>query len=189
MGGWPSRAVRPFSTSTDEELLRCEDPEAFGVFYDRHVRALLGYFARRTGDPEVAADLTAETFASAIVAKRRFKPDGPPAAAWLYTIAARRLVDYHRRGRVDSNVRRRLQMERRPIGEDDARMIRMLADDTATVLAAGLPADQRDAIEAHVVGGRAYTELAGELHLSEAAVRQRVARGLATLRRRIGGGP
>ena len=72
---------------TDDELLCSDDPEAFGVFYDRHVKALLGYFARRTRDPEVAADLTAETFASALVARRRFKPDGPPAAAWLFAIA------------------------------------------------------------------------------------------------------
>ena len=47
------------------------DTQAFGTFYDRHVRMLLGYFARRTGDPHVAADLVAETFASAIVAQER----------------------------------------------------------------------------------------------------------------------
>jgi len=35
-----------------------------GRVYGRHIRAPLGYFARRTGDPEVAADLAAETFAS-----------------------------------------------------------------------------------------------------------------------------
>jgi RNA polymerase sigma-70 factor (ECF subfamily) len=87
---------------SDEELLRSDDPEAFGVFYDRHVTTLLGYFARRTGNPEIAADLTAETFASAIVAKRRFKPGGSPAAAWLYTIASRRLADYHRHARSSS---------------------------------------------------------------------------------------
>ena len=98
---------------TDDELLCSDDPEAFGVFYDRHVKALLGYFARRTHDPEVAADLTAETFASALVARRRFKPDGPPAAAWLFAIAARRLVDYQRRGRVEQRMRRSLEMERR----------------------------------------------------------------------------
>ena len=69
---------------TDEDLLCSEDPEAFGLFYDRYARAMLGYFARRTGDPEVAADLTAETFASALVARRRFKPRGAPAGAWLY---------------------------------------------------------------------------------------------------------
>jgi Sigma-70 region 2 len=49
------------------------------VFYDRHVRAVLGYFARRTGDPEVAGDLTAETFASALAARRRYRPAARPA--------------------------------------------------------------------------------------------------------------
>ena len=177
------------SIPTDEDLLGSDDPEDFGVFYDRHIRALLGYFARRTGDPEVAADLAAETFASALVARRRFRPGGAPAGAWLYTIAQRRLADYHRKGRVDDRLRRSLAMERRPVGDDDARMIRMLGDDTATTLLAGLPGDQRDAIAAHVVGDRGYGEVAVELHLTEAAVRQRVSRGLRTLRRRIGGAP
>jgi len=174
---------------TDENLLCSEDPEAFGVFYDRHVRALLAYFARRTGDAEVAADLTAETFASAIVAKRRFKPGGPPARAWLYTIASRRLVDFQRRGRVDGRMRGALAMERRPVSSEDERMIRLLADDRASVALAELPSDQRAAIAAHVIDDRGYPELAGELQTSEAAVRQRVSRGLATLRRRMGGGP
>lgn len=174
---------------TDENLLCSEDPEAFGVFYDRHVRALLAYFARRTGDAEVAADLTAETFASAIVAKRRFKPGGPPAGAWLYTIGSRRLVDFQRRGRVDGRMRHALAMERRTVSSDDARMIRLLADDRASVALAELPSDQRAAIAAHVIDDRGYPELAGELQTSEAVVRQRVSRGLATLRRRIGGGP
>jgi RNA polymerase sigma-70 factor (ECF subfamily) len=179
--------MRSHNPPTDEDLLCSEDPEAFGLFYDRHVRALLGYFARRTGDPEVAGDLTAETFASALVAKRRFKRDGPPAAAWLWTIAARRLVDFQRRGRVDARMRRSLAIERRPVSADDAHMIRLLADDTASVLLAELPADQRDAIAGHVVEDRGYSDLAGELGTSEAVVRQRVSRGLAALRRRMGG--
>ena len=54
---------------TDEDLLASRETEAFGVFYDRHARTLLGYFARRTQSAEVAADLTAETFASAISAQ------------------------------------------------------------------------------------------------------------------------
>ena len=174
---------------TDEDLLCSGGAEEFGVFYDRHVRSMLGYFARRTGDPEVAADLTAETFASAIVARARFKPEGPPAAAWLFTIAGRRLADYRRRGRVERRVQRSLEMERRPVSGEDAETIRLLADDTATVLLAGLPPEQRDAVTAHVVEDRAYREIAGGLQTSEAAVRQRVSRGLASLRRRIGGAP
>jgi hypothetical protein len=68
-------ARRSLSTATDEELLVANTSAAFGEFYDRHARALLGYFARGTRDPEVAADLTAETFASAIVSQRRYQPE------------------------------------------------------------------------------------------------------------------
>ena len=48
-------------------LVRSE-PEAFGMFYRRYERSVLGYFMRRTGDAEVAADLAAETFAAAFSA-------------------------------------------------------------------------------------------------------------------------
>jgi RNA polymerase sigma factor (sigma-70 family) len=180
--------MHPTAQVSDEELLRSDDPEAFGVFYDRHVRTLLGYFARRTGDPEVAADLTAETFASAIVARRRFTPGRAPAAAWLFTIAGRRLADYRRHGHVEQRMRRTLEMERRPVSAEDADMIRLLADDATGELLADLPADQRAAVVAHVVEDRGYPELAGDLHVSEATVRQRVSRGLSTLRRRMGVG-
>ena len=84
---------------TDESLLLSGDLEDFGRFYDRYVRALLGFFQRRTGDPETAADLTAETFAAALVARRRYRPQSDTAAAWLFGIAHHKLSDYRRRGR------------------------------------------------------------------------------------------
>jgi RNA polymerase sigma factor (sigma-70 family) len=171
---------------TDDELLSSNDPEAFGVFYDRHVKALLGYFARRTYDAEEAADLTAETFASALVARRRFRPGGPPATAWLFKIAARRLADYQRKGHVAQRMRRSLEMERRPVGEADAEMIRMLGDDAARSVLSELPPGERRLVAAHVIDERPYGELADELHTSEAVVRKRMSRGLATLRRGLG---
>jgi RNA polymerase sigma-70 factor (ECF subfamily) len=171
---------------TDEELLVSDDPEAFGVFYDRHVKALLGYFARRTFDSEEAADLTAETFASALVARRRFKPGKAPATAWLFTIAARRLADYQRKGYVEQRMRRSLEMERRPVTEADAEMIRVLGDDAVHSVLSGLPPDQRRLVRAHVIDERPYAELAAEHHTTEAAVRQRMSRGLASLRRGLG---
>jgi len=179
--------VRPRRPTSDEDLLASHDTEAFGVFYDRHARTLLGYFARRTGDPEVAADLTAETFASAIVAQRRYVPADVPAAAWLYTIAARRLADYRRRGAVESRMRRRLEMRTPRVTAEDADVIRLLGDDAAGTLLADLPDEQRRAVSGHVVDGRSYAELAREDAVSEAAVRQRVSRGLASLRRKAGG--
>jgi RNA polymerase sigma factor (sigma-70 family) len=178
--------MRSLATATDEELLVANTPEAFGEFYDRHARALLGYFARRTRDPEVAADLTAETFASAIVAQARYAPARSPALAWLFLIAARRLADYQRRGWVDQRVRRALAIERPRLREEDAELIRLLSEDASATLLATLPPEQREAIEGHVMDDRGYPELAEQWHVSEAAVRQRVSRGLSALRRRMG---
>ncbi len=172
---------------SDEQILASHDTQAFGVFYDRHAGALLGYFARRTGDAQAAADLTAETFASAISAQDRYVPTGAPATAWLYTIAARRLADYHRRGAVETRMRRSLAMRTPRLSPEDAAMIAVLADDAARALLEELPADQREAVAAHVIEGQDYAQLAGELETSEAVVRQRVSRGLAKLRKRLGG--
>ena len=179
--------MRVDGARTDEDLLASRDTEAFAVFYDRHAATLLGYFARRTGDPQAAADLTAETFASAISSQDRYEPTDAPALAWLFKIATRRLADYQRRGAVDSRMRRALAMHTPRLNSEDAAMIRLLADDSAHALLAVLPSDQRAAVAGHVIEDRGYPELAGELHTTEAAVRQRVSRGLATLRRAIGG--
>ena len=46
---------------------------------------VLAYFRRRVGDAELAADLTAETFAAALEGRRRFAPERGPAAGWLST--------------------------------------------------------------------------------------------------------
>lgn len=171
---------------SDEDLLASGDTEAFGCFYDRHARMVLGYFARRTADPQIAADLTAETFASAIAAQGRYRRTDAPALAWLFKIAARRLVDYERHGAVERRMRRRLAMRTPRLTPDDAALIAVLADDAASTLLADLPAEQREAVAAHVLEGRQYGELAASWQISEAAVRQRVSRGLAALRRRHG---
>jgi RNA polymerase sigma factor (sigma-70 family) len=171
----------------DDDLLTTDDAEAFGMFYDRHVRTVLGYFARRTGDPEVAADLTAETFASALAARSRYRPGGAPAGAWLFAIAARRLADYHRRGRVEAKAQKALAIERGPLGAEDAEMIRMLGEDSAASMLSTLPADQRTAVRWYVVDERDYGEIATDQQVSEQAVRQRVSRGLSALRSRMGG--
>src|SRR3954454_24082227 len=119
---------------TDDELLSSDDPEAFGLFYDGHVKSLLGYFARRTQDPEVAADLTAETFAAALVARRRFRRGGAAPAAWLYGIAQHQLADHWRHGHAEDRMRRRLGMQAIPLTAEDAQLVRWLGEDAAEAL-------------------------------------------------------
>ena len=171
---------------TDEDLLASGEPEHFGCFYQRHVREVLGYMMRRTGDAEAAAALTAETFAAALVARRRFRPGVAPAGAGLLAIAHRKLVDYQRRGFAEERARRRLAMERRPLGEEDGALIRALGEEVTLDRWKELPADQRTAIRARVLDERPYPEIASELGASETAVRMRVSRGLASLRGRLG---
>jgi DNA-directed RNA polymerase specialized sigma24 family protein len=75
------------STRSDDELLASREPGSFAAFYRRHVEDLLAFFMRRTCDAELAADLTAETFAAALVGRARFDARRGNGSAWLYGIA------------------------------------------------------------------------------------------------------
>jgi RNA polymerase sigma-70 factor (ECF subfamily) len=172
------------TSATDEELLSAADARSFEEFYLRHVDTVLGYFARRTGDAEVAADLASETFAAALAGRRRYRPRKGAAGAWLFGIASRKLADAQRRGYAERRMCRRLGMERIELTDADIAHIEALGE--SGQLLEGLSPDQAEAVRAHVIEERDYGEIAGELHTSEAVVRKRVSRGLATARRRIG---
>ena len=171
---------------TDEDLLSARDATSFELFYLRHVDALLGFFARRTGDPELAADLASETFAAALAHRRRFKPAAGSASAWLFGIGAHKLADAQRKGYAERRMCRRLGMERIELGDDDVARIAMLGESATGTLLEELAEPQRAAIHAHVVDERSYRDLAREWDTSEAVVRKRVSRGLASVRRRMG---
>jgi RNA polymerase sigma factor (sigma-70 family) len=172
---------------SDDDLILSTNPEDFGRFYDGTIEMVLGYFARRVHDPEVAADLAAETYAAALAARHRFRRSSTPAIAWLFGIAQHKLVDYRRRGAAEDRMRRRLGIERVPLGEDDREMIGMLGRDAAWKLINELPTEQREAVRAHVVDEQGYEEIAALEGTSEAVVRKRVSRGLGTLRQRLRG--
>jgi RNA polymerase sigma-70 factor (ECF subfamily) len=172
---------------TDEALLAGGDPAAFERFYLHHVEPLLGFFARRTRDPELAADLTAETFAAALASCRRYQPEAGPASAWLYGIAIHKLTDAQRRGYAERRARRRLGMERLTLDDDDYARIESLAEAAgATALLDGLAPDQRDAVRRHVLEDRSYADIAASLDTTETVVRKRVSRGLTAIRERMG---
>jgi RNA polymerase sigma-70 factor (ECF subfamily) len=159
------------------------EPEAFGVFYRRYERAVLGYFMRRTGDAEVAADLAAETFAAALVSVRRFRGEGGSAGPWLFGIARHTLLRSLDKRRVEDRARRRLGWE--PLTLDDdllERVARAGGDDRVDELLKRLPPDQADAVKARVIDEEDYAEIAARLRCSQSVVRQRVSRGLGTLR-------
>lgn len=174
---------------SDEELATAAqrgDGDAFAELYRRHVVAITTFMRRRSPGPEVAFDLTAETFAAAAAGIRGYRVRRGPFRAWLFGIAANELRAAWRRGQVEDRARRRLALERIVLDDEAIERVEALVDDGALVDAlAALPPDQRAAIEARIIHERAYDEVAAELGCSPSVVRQRVSRGLRAMRTRI----
>jgi RNA polymerase sigma factor (sigma-70 family) len=167
---------------SDEQLLAADGSHEFALFYRRYAQEVLGYFARRVRDAEAAADLTAETFAAAIVSRERFRPERGSAAAWLYGIAGHKLADHERHRRLEDRARRQLGMARRAVTAEDIVEIEALGRDVVVELLTVLPDDQRHAVAAHVLGDTSYEELAQRAVVTPSAIRHRVSRGLRALR-------
>lgn len=164
------------------------DSSDFAELYERCAGELLGFFARRTYDPEVAVDLLAETFAMAFRDRRQFHGEDIGAArAWLYGVARHRLAQFFRRGRIERRAVARLGVERRALTPLEYDRIEELAAsrelrEALSVEFEGLGVEQREVLRLRVVEGRSYAEVAEELGISEENARARASRALRALR-------
>ena len=181
--------------AADRELLlraRRGDAAAFGRFYEPHHRRVLDFHRARTGRAELAADLTAETFAAAIDGLYDAAVELPVADRWLFGLARRALQRSRRRARVEQRARDRLGMGAISVALDDLERIDALADLASAGTPAlealdRLPPEQREAVRARFLDERAYPRIADGMRCSEALVRQRVSRGLRRMRSELGG--
>ncbi len=171
---------------SDGDLLRGAGRDDFGALYDRHAKSVLGFVARRTGDPDLAADVTAETFAAAYLSRRRFRDAGDGARPWLLGIARHELSRAIRSNRARDRARRRLGIEPVAMDEISYERIEELADlrDLRVAVRDALrsmsPKVAR-AVALRVGDELPYEEVARRLGCSEGAARVRVARGLDQL--------
>lgn len=167
------------------------DPDEFTALYRREAELVLLFLTRRTFDPEVALELTAETFAEAWRSRRglRGTSDGE-RGAWLVTIARRCLARWLERGRLERRALQRLSVQLPAFHEDDLAAIERRAGLGARREElwrglARLSAEQREALELRVVQERPYPAVARALGVSEPAARARVSRGLRALARAL----
>jgi RNA polymerase sigma factor (sigma-70 family) len=173
---------------SDDELLArtADEPEAFGEFYERHVRAVLAHLRAAGLSTHDALDVAAEVFATALVASRRYRPGEAPARAWLIGIARNKLAHRRRRSAKEAAARRKLGMPRLTYSDEALERVEDMLAAEPRVYTNGtshLPPAERDAVVARVIEGRAYDEIAASSGATPAAVRQRVSRGLAKLAR------
>lgn len=186
----PSRAklARELAQRPDADLLALtgKDPDAFGVFYLRHYDSILAYLARYTGNADVAADMAAEVFADAFDGVGRFDPKRGIPRQWLFGIAKKTLLASYRRGGVERSARRKLGLTVEHFDGDLWEQVESRIDAAIPDLVVGLDRlseTEREAVIARIVDERDYSDIALDTDSSEAAVRQRVSRGLTKLGR------
>ena len=73
-----------------------QDPEAFGLLYERYVERIYNYIYYRTSNHHEAEDLTARTFYRALKQIPRYVDRGAPFLAYLYRIAHNLVANWHR---------------------------------------------------------------------------------------------
>ena len=169
---------------TDAQLMADadRDPAAFGELYRRHVRRVHAWHARRL--EWAAADLTAETFARAWIARRGFRDQHEGwALPWLLGIAHNVLRESARRERLESRARERLGLPLDLAQEDGYAAVEERLSPSWEMAAAfeALPDHERDAVELRVIEELPYAEVARRLQIRPAAARLRVSRALRRL--------
>jgi RNA polymerase sigma factor (sigma-70 family) len=171
----------------DERLVAAiatRDEAAFTELYRHYLPVILRWCLRETGNREIAADLSAEVFAAALISARRYRAQRGSVLAWLLGIAQNKLLESRRRKRVEDSARRRLGLEPMSLTDADLDRVEELAslDEEILELVEGLSAPLRQALAARVVHERSYEEIAFEMHCSPSVARQRVSRALKSLK-------
>lgn len=97
----PFRKKEPSNSANVERSVirraQSGNTEAVSTLYQTYVERIYRYIAYRVDDPSDAEDLTAEVFVRMVEALPNYKDTGAPFEAWLYRIAAARIIDMRRR--------------------------------------------------------------------------------------------
>lgn len=181
----PRARVTPRGSS-DAELIASLDPAGFSELYTRHAAEVYGWLSRRL--PWAASDLTAETFARALVSRERFRDEHDGSGLpWLLGIARNVLADTLRHDRIETRARERLGLPVDLASEDgftevEDRLSPRLALERHVN---ALPPGEREALEIRVVEELAYDQVAEKLGIRSTAARMRVSRALRRLSRTV----
>ncbi|HTZ88101.1 MAG TPA: RNA polymerase sigma factor [Solirubrobacteraceae bacterium] len=159
----------------------------FTGLYKRLAQPLLLYFQRRVHEPELAADLLAETFERAIRNGPQFRgATDSELSGWLWSIAQSVLGENDRREQSERRRADRLGVPPLTLSDREIERIEELAglaglrNAVASGLAA-LPEEQREAVRLRVLEDVPYEEIARRMGTSGDTARARVSRGLRTL--------
>jgi len=179
------------------ERLRSGEPEAFDNLTTRFSADIYAVLYRITESAEDAADLTQETFLSALRSIRSFRGDSE-LKTWLTRIAinhSRNRFRWWKRRRRDATV----SLDAR-IGDTDSSIGDLIVGDGESAEEAVLRQEReaalrkalaemrehyREAIVLCDIEGYSYEEIAAALEINLGTVKSRIARGREELRKRL----
>jgi RNA polymerase sigma factor (sigma-70 family) len=164
----------------------------FERLYRANVDAVTAYFARRTADPQLVADLTADTFVAVITGFASFDPRKGTARAWLFGIAGHVYAAHCQAYSHQQHKLRRLA-GRRELDQDQMEELleRVDAERAGRGLLAELarlPERDRAVIDLVDIAGLRPQEAATALGLTPGTVRMRLMRARGRLRKLSGRG-
>jgi RNA polymerase sigma-70 factor, ECF subfamily len=176
----------PLLSQMDEDRLVAavkQDPEAFVALYNRYLTPIYRYLFSRVGDHQEAEDLTSKVFLTALECFEQFHPNSS-FAAWLFTIARNKSIDYFRRRRPEAELLD--DGSAAPAEEDPAALAVRSADWQAIFLVISrFPPDDREVLYLRFAGDLTYNEIARLLGRSESAVKKQVYRLLERIEKKL----
>jgi len=161
--------------------LSLDEPEAFGLIYDRHAAVVLRFLGRRAG-ADVAEGLLGELFRIAFERRKTFDPARTSALPWLYGIGANLLLKHRRSEARRLRASARMAADEAPVRRTSAALdARLLFPRVADAIEA-LPDGERDALLLFAWEDLSYESVAEALELPIGTVRSRLNRARTRLR-------
>ncbi|WP_415951847.1 RNA polymerase sigma factor [Streptomyces sp. KLOTTS4A1] len=158
------------------------DADALAALHDRHAGWLHARLTRRCADPETVREVLQDTFVT--VWRSAASHRGREAGGWLWTIAARRLVDA-RRAQARAERVTYEQPTNAPSAEE--RVLGGLEYGEVGSALADISPELREVLCATVVDGLSTRETAALLGIPEGTVKTRALRARRALRAALGG--
>ena len=180
-----SKTETNLDTVSDTAIMlkvKAGDIDKLGLLYERYHKNLFGFFWRMSGNKEISKDLVQTVFYRMLKNRTHYKGKGK-FISWMYQIARNLWIDHCKKNRridlMDNMEKWELkdglntdeQIER----EEQLRQLRMALQN--------LSEDKKEVLILSRYQGLKYSEIARILNTSEGAIKIKVFRALADLRK------
>lgn len=180
--------TREYTVNELKEIIsraKAGDKDSFAVIYNEFYTPIFRYLYGRTGDKELAEDLTQDVFLKGYKSLERYSIGSASPLAYFYTIARNCLIDHWRKitpERIDEDYLAKIADTR---AETDRFSI---AEENERILQIGLSAltpDQREVLTLKYLNELSTKEIAEILDKSEEAIRQIIVRALRAMSQKL----